>query len=250
MLKPTGEMNNRTKYCRYKNYILQVQTETLDNIYVVTSDWETGKKLDLVCHDRDHFTKEIPKKEIDCIWTVESNGNFYDTIKVEFGNIQVSEFEEKFDLLNSNHIISGEFAKYKDKIFRSLSGYGHSYWFKLSSVDGSDQKIGFIMEKPGIFYKCVNPVDIEFAFISVTQCLYQDKEFYVVDSNKLGQILIEPFDRNIYLENDLMEMGFEVINTKLAKWVLPNQTNKIWTKTQPIHDFYRFLNNDSVLHEK
>lgn len=241
-------MNSRTKYCRYRNYKLQVQTEALDKINVITEDWETGKNLDLICHDRDFFTKEISKSEIDCIWTVESGGNFYDTINVEFGNLKVSEFERQFDLLNSDFIVNGEFAKYKSKIFRSLTGYGHDHWFKLMSIDGSDQDIGFIIEKPGIFYKCLNPNDIEYAFISNTLCFYQDKEFYVVDADKNGLLLIEPYDRNIYLENELLENGFEVINTKLAKWVLPNQTNKIWTKTQPIHDFDRFFNNDKILH--
>jgi hypothetical protein len=162
----------------------------------------------------------------------------------------VKEFDKQIDLLNSDFIINGEFAKYKDKIFRSLSGYGHNYLFKLMSVDGRNQYIGFIMEKPGIFYKCVNPNEIEFAFISNTLCTYKDKEFYVVDANKKGQILIEPFDRNTYLENELIEMGFEVINTKQAKWVLPNQTNKIWTRTEPIHDFDRFLNNDKILYDR
>jgi hypothetical protein len=61
---------DRTKYCRYRNYILQVQTETLDKVNVVTGDWETGKNLGLTYHDRDHFTKEIHKDKIDCIWTV------------------------------------------------------------------------------------------------------------------------------------------------------------------------------------
>lgn len=243
-------MNSRTKYCRYRNYILQIQTETLENINVVTGDWETGKNLDLICHDRDHFTKEIPKEQIDCIWTVESKGNFYDSIIVEFGNLRVSEFEKQFDNLNTDFVINGEFAKYKGKIFRSLSGYGHDHWFKLMSVDGSNQDIGFIMEKPGIFYKCVNPDDIEFAFISNTLCFYQDKEFYVVDANKNGLLLIEPFDRNIYLENELIEMGFEVINTKLAKWISPSLADKIWTKTKSIHDFDRYINKDKILHEK
>lgn len=241
-------MNSRTKYCRYKDYILQVQNETLDKINIVTNDWETGKKLDLICHDRDHYTKEISKEEIDCIWTVESKAFLYDTIEVEFGNLKVSEYEKQFDLLNSDFIVNGEFAKYQGKIFRSLSGYNHNYLFKLMSVDGSNQELGFILEKPGIFYKCVSPNDIEFGFISSTLCLYQDKEFYVIDANKNGQILIEPFGRNTYFESELIEMDFEVINTKLAKWVLPSQTSKIWIKTQTIHDFDRFLNNDKILH--
>jgi hypothetical protein len=243
-------MNNRTKYCRYKNYLLQVQTETLDNIYVVTSDWETGKNLDLICHDRDHFTKEIPREQIDCIWTVEANGNFYDTIEVEYGIIKVKKFDKQIDLLNSEFIVNGEFAKYKGKIFRSLTGYGHNYWFKLESTDESNQEIGFIMEKPGKFYKCVNPTDIEFAFVSSTYCFYHNKEFCIVDSHINGNILIEPFDRNTYLENELIEMNFEMINTKLSKWILPTMTDKIWTKTKSIHNFERFINNDKILHEK
>lgn len=104
------------------------------------------------------------------------------------------------------------------------------------------------MEKPGKFYKCLSPDDIEFAFISSTYCLYQDKEFCVIDANKNGQILIEPFDRSTYSENELINRDFEVINTKLAKWVLPSLTNKIWAKTRPIHNFERFLSNDKILH--
>lgn len=83
-------MNSRTKFCRYKNYVLQVQTEVFDKINVVTGDLEIGKKLDFICHDREHFTKEIPKEQIDCIWTVESNGYFYDTIEIEFGTLKVN----------------------------------------------------------------------------------------------------------------------------------------------------------------
>ena len=240
-------MNNRTKYCRFRNYILQIQNETFENINVVTSDSTVGKNLELICLDRDHFIKEIPKKEIDCIWTMES---FYDTIEIEFGTMIVNEFDKQLDLRNSDYIINGEFAKYKNHIFKSISGHRNDYWFKLMSVNGSSQEIGFIMERPGEFYKCVNQDQIEFAFSSSTFCNYKYREFCVIDANIEGQILIEPFDINFYSENELLEMGFEEINTKLAKWVLPIQTNKIWTKTFPIHNFARFLSNDKVLHDR
>jgi hypothetical protein len=216
----------------------------------VTGDWETGIKLNLICHDRDHFTKEIPKKDIDCVWTIDNSCHFYDSIKIEFGTIAVSEFEKQIDFLNSKFIAYGEFANYKGKTYRSLSGYSHEHYFKLESNDGATQELGFIMEKPGKFYKCVNPDQIKFGFVSKTLCLYHEKEFYVVDSKLNGDLLIEPYERYLYAEEDLLTMDFKIINTKLAKWVSPTQTDKIWTLTSKIHDFDKFENNDRTLYEK
>lgn len=160
------QLNNRTKYCRYKNYTLQVHKEIGDIVDVVTSEWHIGKALNLVCHDRDFFTKEIPKNEIDCIWTVESGGDYYDNIHVEFGQLKAIDYEKRIDLLNSDYIKNGEFAHYKGNIYRSFTGYNHSVWFKLSSNDEKTEDIGFIMEEPGLFCKCLNPDKIDFAFES------------------------------------------------------------------------------------
>lgn len=243
-------MNDRIKYCRFKNYSLQVQSETSETINVITNDWETGKTLNLICHDRDHFTKEIPKKDIDCIWTIDNNRNFYDSIKIELGTITVSTFEKQIDFMNSKFIVNGEFANYKGTTYRSLSGYGHESSFKLESNEKSSQELGFIMEKPGKFYKVVNREEIKFGFVSNTLCLHQEKEFHIVDSNLNGDLLIEPYRSNLYTKEDLLSMNFEIINTKLTKWISPTQADKIWTLTEKIYDFDKFENNDRTLYEK
>lgn len=243
-------MDNQIKYCRYKGYLLQVQSETFDKINVVTSDWGTGTILKLICHDRDHFTEVLNKNDVECIFTVVLSDNFYDSINIEYGNIIAKNYENVKDNLFSEFAINGEFAKYKGEIFRSYSGYNHKYWFKLVTNNSVFQDIGFIMEKPGVFNKCVNPNEIDFAFESQTLCNYNGKEFYVVDADSEGKILLEPYDRDLYLESELLEMGLETINTKLGKWVNPKNTDKIWTKTKKIFDFEKYKCQDEILFEK
>jgi hypothetical protein len=222
--------------------MLQVLNETFEKLNVVTADWETGKELNLICEDRDRFTAAIPKTEVECIWTFGDSGSFYDSIEIEYGKIVVDKFEKQVDKWNTNFICIGEFAKYKGRIFRSYSGYTHSYWFKLTSNDETTQEMGFIMEKPGVFNKCVDRKEIEFAFASDCLCYYKSKEFYVVDADVQKQILIEPYDRDLYLEKELLRMNFEVINTKLAKWIEHVETDKIWTKTKPVFNFDKYKN--------
>lgn len=241
-------MNTLTKYCRYKNYKLQVQKEIDDTVYAVTSEWHIGKNLGLVCHDRDFFTKEIPKHEIECIWTVENVDRFYDSIQIEYGKIRAKNYKKQLDLLDSEFIKIGEFAKYKKRIFRSSSGYNHKHWFKLVSTDDETQDIGFIMEEPGIFCKCINPDEIEFAYESRTICIFKNKEFCVVGADYNGKIQIQPYDRGIYSDNELLEMEFESIYNIPFKWIYPIQTDKIWTITKKIHDFEYFQNQDKVLY--
>lgn len=240
-------MNTRTKYCRYKNYILQVHKEIDDIVDTVTSKWHIGKNLNMVCHDRDFFTKEIPRNEIDCIWTVENGGNFYDSIQIEYGQIRATNYEKQVDLMDSAYVKIGEFASYKNKIYRSYSGYNHSYWFKLTSTDEKTQDIGFIMEEPGIFCKCVNPKEIDFAYQSKTLCNFKSKEFYVVKADQSENFLIQPYDRGIYPQDELLALEFESVTNIPFKWVEPKQTDKIWTITEKIHDFARFQHQDRIL---
>lgn len=227
-----------------------MENEDDEWVETYTTAWHVGKVLEMICLDRDWFVMKIPKNQLDCIWTIPSDSNFYDSIRVTFGEITVENSEKILDRWNSKFIKNHEFAFYNGHIFRSFSGYNHHHWFKLSSNDLKTQELGFIMEEPGIFNKCVSPQKIDFAFESQTYCTYNDLEFIVIDSSLDNKLLIEPFDRTTYPDKVLLEMCFEIINTKFAKWVEPKMLDTIWTKTGPIHDFDEFVNKDEILKDK
>ncbi|MBN2484751.1 MAG: hypothetical protein JXB34_02135 [Bacteroidales bacterium] len=235
--------NKRYKYCRYKGYKLSVDNDFEDLIQTSTTELYIGEYLGMTRRDRDWFVMDILKTKIDAIWTISSEAYTYDTIEVEFGKIIVNDCEIKYDKYFNDLIMKGEFASYRGVLYKSISGVNHNYYFKLISLDIDSQENGFIMEDPGRFYKQVNPKQIDFAFQSMTWCKYMNRDFVVVESPMGTTIKIQPWSRESYSENELIEMGFE----NLSKWIDASEAESIWTKTEKVFDFDRFENKDKKL---
>lgn len=205
-----------------------------------TTSMHIGKALNMTCRDRDWFVMDIPKNQLEAIWTLSAEEYTYDTISVEFGQIKVKNSTSVFDNYFNEFIENGEFACYNGKIYKSISGVNHKKYFLLVSYDKDSQAEGFIMEEPNKFYNQVNPSHIEFAFQSRTWCMYEEKEFVVVESSNDNRLRIQPWSRETYPESELKNLGFE----NLLKWIEPKDTSSIWTVTEKIHDFDRFENKN------
>lgn len=235
--------NKRYKYCRYKGYKLSVENDSGELLHTNTTELYIGKNLGMTQRDRDWFVMDIPQTDIEVIWTISSEKYTYDTIVVEFGELIVNDCDIKYDRYFNDFIMDGEFASYNGKIYKSISGVNHKLYFKLISLDIDSQKDGFIMEDPGKFYNQVHPDKIDFAFQSRTWCKFKNRDFVVVESPHGTSIKIQPWSRDSYSENELIELGFE----NLSKWIDDSETDSIWTKTEKVFDFDRFVNNDKKL---
>lgn len=235
--------DKRYKYCRYKGYKLSVDNDLGELLQTSTTDFSIGKYLNMICRDRDWFVMDIPKTDIDVIWTISSERYTYDTIEVEFGDLIVTDCDLKYDIYFNDLIINGEFASYKGVVYKSISGVNHNLYFKLNSLDIDSQRNGFIMEAPGIYYKQVNPKQIDFAFQSRTWCRYKNRDFVVIESPNGTTLKIQPWSRDSYSDKELIEMKFK----DLSKWIDVSEAESIWTITEKVFDFDRFENNDKRL---
>ena len=234
------------QFCRYKGFKLQVLSFDNQMVNAITSDWHTGNELRMNCEDRDRFTRSIPLDQIECIWEFE-NSSDYGTLRILYGKLEQSPYPIKFDKFDSSFIRNGEYAFHKGDVYKSISGYNNEIVFNLKCNIKNKCLDSFIMEKPGEYYKQVPSSEIDFAFQSLTYCIHQNKEFVVSEQNETGELLIEPYSTELYPEHILMEIGFDVINTKLMKWVNPDDLNKIWTRTEPVHNFSKYRPNEEII---
>jgi hypothetical protein len=95
------------------------------------------------------------------------------------------------------------------------------------------------MEKPGLYYKFVEPKSVSFAYKSLTYCKLQGLEF-IVSKKENNKLLIEPYSADLYPTNKLIELDFENINTKLIKLVTIDNLESVWIKTLPLFDFKEY----------
>ena len=231
-------MSNKIKYCRFKGFKLQVLNIQNEIANLITSDWATGKLLNMEFQDRDRIVMNLPINQLECIWEF-GNGWRYDTIHILQGEIKSLDYPNQYDHYDSDYIHNGEFASYRGTIYRSISGYPHSQVFNLLCYSPESQELGFIMEKPGLYYKCVSPDSVSFAYKSLTYCTYNELEF-VVAKKENNKILIEPYSAELYEKTLLTELGFELINTKMMKWINPEVLESVWVKTEPLFDFKNY----------
>jgi len=231
------------QYCRYKGFKLQVLSFDNKTVNTITSDWHTGNELRMNCEDRDRFTKSIPIEQVECIWEFADHYDF-ESINILHGKLQELPNSINYDKFDSTLIKNGEYASYNGSIYKSISGYNNEIGFKLRCNVSQKCPEFFIMEKPGEYYKCVLSSKIDFAFQSLTFCDFNKKEFVITEQNQEGQLLIEPYSRELYPDHILAEIGFDRINTKLMKWVNPDDLNKIWTRTEPVHNFSKYRPNE------
>jgi len=239
------------KFCRYKGFKFLIEKEEQEGVFQVgTSDDTACGLFNMETFERGVYMMRIKEHDCECIWTEPNRITLVENVNVIKGELFVKP-EEIQCIVNpmfNENIENGEFAFYSGQLFQSISGYNHFYIFRLMSYDFKSQYLGFIMEKPGVFFKNVLPNQIDFAYNSLTYCQYMNNTFVISYSRKSGnELLLEPYSADDFQNDFLVSLGFEMIDKYLKKWVNSKELTKIWTKREKIHDFERFIDSDKML---